>query len=123
MSAQNNAPSVKHQPSTSPSHDAGDNDSSSAHTDSDIISALNRMRCPLFLSKTFAMLSSCPADIATWAEDGLSFYVMDRNRLAETIIPQYFNHNKFSSFVRQLNFYGFRKVWSERATQLVSIYM
>ena len=38
------------------------------------------------------------------------FVVKDPDLFATTIIPQYFDHNKFSSFARQLNFYGFRKM-------------
>jgi hypothetical protein len=38
------------------------------------------------------------------------FVVKDPDLFAATIIPQYFDHNKFSSFARQLNFYGFRKM-------------
>lgn len=68
---------------------------------------------PLFLRKTYAMLSSCPADIACWSDDGSSIIVKDANRLASEIIPTIFKHNKYSSFVRQLNFYGFRKLRHE----------
>ena len=34
------------------------------------------------------------------------FVVKDPDTFASQIIPQYFDHNKFSSFARQLNFYG-----------------
>lgn len=41
------------------------------------------------------------------------FVVKDPDLFATQIIPQYFDHNKFSSFARQLNFYGFRKMQSK----------
>ncbi|VEU36691.1 unnamed protein product [Pseudo-nitzschia multistriata] len=41
------------------------------------------------------------------------FVVKDPDQFASQIIPQYFDHNKFSSFARQLNFYGFRKMQSK----------
>lgn len=69
---------------------------------------------PLFLRKTYEMLETTPEDICAWAEDGQSFYIKDPGTFANEVIPKFFSHKNFSSFVRQLNFYGFRKVKSDQ---------
>jgi hypothetical protein len=56
------------------------------------------------------MIDSCDPSLATWATEGNMFVIKDPKVFSETVIPKYFIHNKFSSFARQLNFYGFRKV-------------
>lgn len=65
---------------------------------------------PIFLRKTYSMIDTCNPDIASWSTDGLAFYVKDPDRFATEVIPAYFKHSNFSSFVRQLNFYGFKKI-------------
>eukprot|EP00529_Nitzschia_sp_RCC80_P012999 CAMPEP_0113493854 /NCGR_PEP_ID=MMETSP0014_2-20120614/28808_1 /TAXON_ID=2857 /ORGANISM="Nitzschia sp." /LENGTH=606 /DNA_ID=CAMNT_0000387733 /DNA_START=21 /DNA_END=1841 /DNA_ORIENTATION=+ /assembly_acc=CAM_ASM_000159 len=68
---------------------------------------------PIFLKKTWAMIDSCTEpDICGWNDDdnGESFVVKDPKRFESEIIPQFFKHSKFTSFVRQLNFYSFRKI-------------
>lgn len=44
-----------------------------------------------------------------WSENGDSFIVLDEDEFAKTLIPELFKHNKYASFVRQLNMYGFHK--------------
>jgi hypothetical protein len=58
------------------------------------------------------MIDTCDPTIATWSphDNGETFIVTNVKAFESTIIPQFFKHSKFSSFVRQLNFYGFRKI-------------
>jgi hypothetical protein len=69
-----------------------------------------REEAALFLEKTYELLERCPPDLASWTARGDSFVVKQPSAFAEHVIPTYFKHRKFSSFVRQLNLYGFRKV-------------
>jgi hypothetical protein len=72
---------------------------------------------PLFLRKVFTMITNCPPAIGGWCDHGETFVIKDADKFAEVIIPTAFKHSKFASFVRQLNFYGFRKVRPDAVSQ------
>ena len=63
-----------------------------------------------FLSKTYAMINGLDGTVGGWSDAGDSMVILDAENFASEVIPQYFKHNNFRSFVRQLNFYGFRKL-------------
>ena len=61
-------------------------------------------------TETYEMINSCDPGLAGWTADGTMFVVKDQDVFAKEVIPKFFEHNKFTSFARQLNFYGFRKM-------------
>lgn len=70
----------------------------------------NMPRVPNFLSKTYKMFDECDPSIASWTDDGEMIEIKDQDRFEKEMIPKNFNHSNFSSFARQLNFYGFCKI-------------
>jgi hypothetical protein len=59
------------------------------------------------------MIDRCDPEIATWSPTGDNFVVKNVDKFASSVLPLYFKHSNFSSFARQLNFYGFRKLRSD----------
>ncbi|POO02086.1 Heat shock transcription factor [Trema orientale] len=68
--------------------------------------ALHDAGPPPFLNKTYEIVED-PAtnDVVSWSRGNNSFVVWDPQNFAMTLLPRYFKHNNFSSFVRQLNTY------------------
>ena len=65
--------------------------------------------CYLCFAEAFAMINECDPDIACWTAEGDKFVVKNKEVFAAKVIPQYYDHNNYSSFTRQLNFYGFTR--------------
>ncbi|KAM0953128.1 putative transcription factor HSF-type-DNA-binding family [Dioscorea sansibarensis] len=68
-----------------------------------------------FLSKCYDIVDN-PATNGTvsWGKNGDSFVIWDPNTFSHDLLPKYFKHSNLSSFVRQLNTYGFHKADHDR---------
>ena len=56
---------------------------------------------PQFICKIYEIISNEKCDhIVSWTQDGSGFQITDQKLFEEQILPQYFKHNKFPSFIR-----------------------
>ena len=63
-----------------------------------------------FLSKLYDILkNNSYSKIIHWDTDGKRVIISDVVNLCNIILPKFYKHHNYSSFVRQLNLYGFHK--------------
>ena len=66
---------------------------------------------PSFLFKLYQILSAQEYhSYIHWSNDGLSIIISDPIGLTKKVLPKFYNHHNFASFVRQLNMYNFHKI-------------
>lgn len=72
-------------------------------------------RVPNFPAKMHSILSRPDlADIVSWMPHGRAWRVLKPREFEVRVIPTYFEHAKFSSFIRQANGWGFRRITQGR---------
>lgn len=64
-----------------------------------------------FVTKLYQMINDPKSThFIAWTDLGTSFVVSNVGEFSRSILGSHFKHNNFSSFVRQLNMYGFHKI-------------
>ncbi|CAG7889486.1 unnamed protein product [Brassica rapa] len=70
------------------------------------IEGLHESGPPPFLTKTYDLVEDSRTNhVVSWSQANNSFIVWDPESFSMTLLPIFFKHNNFSSFVRQLNTY------------------
>ncbi|KAF9949104.1 hypothetical protein BGZ70_001938, partial [Mortierella alpina] len=66
----------------------------------------------MFIDKLYKMVEDPSIQhLISWAKEGDMFYVFNCIELSSSVLPKFFKHNNWQSFVRQLNMYGFHKIY------------
>jgi len=75
------------------------------------LSGTNGAKRGAFIAKLVAMLGDPTlGHLIRWSNDGRAFVVFHSEEFAQKALSNYFRHRNFSSFVRQMHLYGFKKI-------------
>ena len=73
--------------------------------------SINESKSDKFLLKLYEILNNNEySKIIHWSLNGSFIVITNIHALSQKILPIYFNHQNYSSFVRQLNMYNFHKI-------------
>lgn len=73
-----------------------------------------------FLSKLYDILNDEQyKGIIHWSKEGKAIVINDISKLCEIVLGKFYKHRNYSSFVRQLNKYGFNKVKGGSKEELI----
>ena len=73
--------------------------------------SLSSVSIPGFLTKTYEIFSNSEYKYCCeWGQNGKTIVVTKIEEFSKQVLPKYFKHSNFQSFVRQLNMYDFRKL-------------
>ena len=73
--------------------------------------SINESKSDKFLLKLYEILNNNDySKIIHWSQNGSYIVITNIHALSQKILPIYFNHQNYSSFVRQLNMYNFHKI-------------
>lgn len=74
-----------------------------------------------FIRKIYAILDDhLFPEAVDWNTEGNALVIKKPSDFSQKVLPRYFKHNHISSFIRQLNMYGFQK---KRSRQAGHVYM
>ena len=72
---------------------------------------INESKIDKFLLKLYEILNNKKySKIIHWSQDGSFIVITNIQALSQKVLPIYFKHQNYSSFVRQLNIYNFHKI-------------
>ena len=73
--------------------------------------ARNRSNTNSFLTNIYEILNNqAYSSVIAWVNEGTAFKILDLPDFMDNVLPKYYKHKNFSSFIRQLNMYNFHKV-------------
>jgi hypothetical protein len=82
--------------------------------DEDGSKSRNGLQPGRFLTSTYEMVDEkANAAYVGWNAEGDTLVIRHLHEFAEKVLPKYFKHKNASSFIRQLNMYGFNRVMGE----------